>query len=484
MPIAQVTPTLKHADLTDERFARVCHRWYLADESGYADIAVRYCEDLCISVGDEPNRFALLADAEMAPEEYAVTIEPHAIEVKAAGRRGFLYALATINQLRDGPWLPCGYIHDEPRLPVRGLQFMFESVKQLTFDAAMGLLEAAGRHKLNTILMEFGDHFPFESPHEIIASEAALTRGEVRQLVSRAADLGITIIPLLQSLGHLGYALKHEQYSSVREEDEVRHQLCPLNDRSFELWTELAEQMLELFPRCSLMHIGGDEARQLGVCPTCAAAKDEIGIGGLYTTHINKVCAWLAERNITPIIWDDILCAHPETIDHLHGSAQIMYWDYWTTSDPSPLLVARGNSPTVVYNRAWDDEWAAELSDVTRATISRFAQPIDPDADLSSEYLAAYRHCLGDAFPKAARAFPYLEHFQQAGRVVYGAPSCSGNHSFWHTLPDLPRHGENIKTFADRCIEAKAAGMITSAWYNTSPDFLHWGILTTAEFTW
>jgi len=26
--------------------------------------------------------------------------------------------------------------------------------------------------------------------------------------------------------------------------------------------------------------------------------------------------------------------------------------------------------------------------------------------------------------------------------------------------------------------------MITSAWYNRSPNFLHWGVLTIAEFTW
>ena len=484
MSIAEVTPSLKHADLNDEELVQVGPNWYLADESRHADVAARYREDLGIGGGDQPNRFALVQDEALAPEQYTADIRADSIEIRAASRRGFLHALSTLNQLRDGPALPTGHINDQPRLPVRGLQFMFESVKQLRFADAMSLLESAARHKLNTILMEFGNRFPFEGQHEVVASPSALTRGELREFVARAGELGITIIPLLQSLGHLGYLLKHDQYADVREEDEVRQQLCPSNEGSFRLWTELAEQVLYFFPGCKQMHIGADETRQLGVCPTCAAAAREIGVGGLYIAHTNKVCEWLDDRDIAPIIWDDILCAHPELIDQLHPAAEIMYWDYWTTCDPSPLLVARGCSPTVCYDERWDGEWAGELSPITRKALDRFAGPTDFSATLTEEYLAAYRDCLGEDFPKFVRAFPYLEHYQARGRVVFGAPTCSGNHSFWHGLPDLPRHGENIKTFADRCIEASAAGMITSAWYNRSPEFLHWGILTTAEFTW
>ena len=161
-----------------------------------------------------------------------------------------------------------------------------------------------------------------------------------------------------------------------------------------------------------------------------------------------------------------------------------MYWDYWTTSDPSPLLVARGCSPVVTYDERWDGEWSGELSEVTRATLERFARPAKLEETLTSEYMTTYRKYLGEQFPKYVRAFPYLEYYLDKGRVVYGAPTCSGNHSYWHTLPDIPRYVENIKTFADRCIESGAAGVVTTAWYNRSPEFLYAGLLATAEFTW
>ncbi|MGD9495368.1 MAG: family 20 glycosylhydrolase [Armatimonadota bacterium] len=483
MRIAEVMPQPKQMELSTEQVACVDHSWFVADQSGLLDVGSKFAEALCIGVNTEPNRVVLRRDASMEREEYLLSIAPGQIEVRAAHRPGFLHALATIDHLRDGPLLPVGTVRDHPRLPLRGIQLMVEKISQLREDSILALMRSAARHKLNALLIEFGDRFPFEGEHAAVASPSALTRPQLRRIVDAARDLGLEIIPLVQCLGHLEYLLRHEHYADIREEDEVRAQMCPTNPRSAQVWAELTEQVLDFLGPCPRVHIGGDETRQLGACSRCAARVAEAGKGCLYADHVNKVCAWLAERGIAPIIWDDILCAYPETMDHLHEAAEVMYWDYWTTQDPSPLLVARG-SGSVVYDERWDGEWAGELSDVTRRTLDRFARPARLDQDLTKAYLAVYRDYLGEAFPRYVRAFPYLEYYQDRGRVVYGAPTCSGNHSFWHTLPDLPRHGDNIKVFADRCIEAGAAGLITTAWYNRSPELLHFGIVATAQFTW
>ena len=54
----------------------------------------------------------------------------------------------------------------------------------------------------------------------------------------------------------------------------------------------------------------------------------------------------------------------------------------------------------------------------------------------------------------------------------------------WHGMPDFPRFGENIHCFARRCIDAKAGGLITTAWYNRAPEMLYSGLVSTAEFAW
>ena len=483
MRIAEVMPEPRIVELSREQAVVVGHDWHVADESGLLDVGSKFAEALCIGVNTEPNRVVLLRDESMAREEYLLSIGPAQIEVRAAHRPGFLHALATIDHLRDGAMLPVGTVHDRPRLPLRGLQLMVEKIAQLREDSILELMRSAARHKLNALLIEFGDRFPFEGEHAVVASQSALTRPQLRRIVDAARDLGLEIIPLVQCMGHLEYLLRHEQYADIREEDEVRAQLCPSNPRSLQVWAELTEQVLDFVGPCARVHIGGDETRQLGHCPRCARRAEMEGIGRLYANHVNGACAWLAERGIAPIIWDDILCAHPETMDHLHEAAEVMYWDYWTTQDPSPLLVARG-SGSVVYDGRWDTEWTHGASEVTRRTLERFARPARLDQDLTEAYLAIYREYLGDDLPRYVRALPYLEYYRDRGRVVYGAPTCSGNHSFWHTLPDLPRHGDNIKVFADRCIEAGAAGLVTTAWYNRSPELLHFGIVATAQFTW
>lgn len=483
MRIAEIMPEPREMELSTEQTVLVDHNWHVRDDSGLLDVGAKFASALCVGMNDEANVIELRRDESLEPEGYVLEIQPQKITVSAARRAGYLHALATISHLCDGPMLPVGTVRDHPRLPLRGLQLMVEKIGQLDEEQIISLIRSAARHKLNALLIEFGDRFPYEGRHEVVTSPSALTRPQLRRILDEARDLGLEVIPLVQCLGHLEWLLQHDEYADVREENEARAQLCPSNEQSLHVWAELTEQVLDFVGDCERLHIGGDETRQLGVCPKCAARAAEAGVGRLYADHVNKVCEWTANRGIAPIIWDDILCTHPETMEHLHEAAEVMYWDYWTTQDPSPLLVARG-SGSVVYDERWDEEWTGELTEVTRNTLERFARPVRLDEDLTEEYLAVYRQYLGDLFPKYVRALPYYEYYQDHGRVVYGAPTCSGNHSFWHTLPDIPRHGDNIKVHADRCIETGAAGMITSAWYNRSPELLHFGIVATAQFTW
>ena len=91
---------------------------------------------------------------------------------------------------------------------------------------------------------------------------------------------------------------------------------------------------------------------------------------------------------------------------------------------------------------------------------------------------------LGPGFPKRIRAFPFLEHYQELGFRVIGAPTGCGNTSTWRQLPDFPRYGENINAFSRRIRAAGGLGIVTSAWYPVPPEALMPGILFTGQFTW
>ena len=481
MTPAEIIPTPKLSSFTGEG-VQLGPGWGVVDESRTTGIGRRAAELFALPQETRASNVTCSRDTALGSEAYRVDIAPQGVTVTAGAHRGFLHALSTLRQLRDGPCLPVGSAADYPRLGMRGIQLMFECFRQLDIDGVLALLDTAAKLKLNTVLLEFGDRFPFEK-HAAIRAPSAFTRAEVRRMVEHAQANGIEAIPLLQSLGHLNYMLRHDAYADVREEDEKRQQMCPSNDRSFALYTELAEEVLDLFPGCTNMHIGADETRQLGVCPRCAASSK----GELYARHTNKVCEWLSARGITPIIWDDMLCAHPDAMEALHPSAAIMYWDYWTTAVPSPLLVARydrAGKRAIVCDERWSDEWRTELDSTTAGVLDHFAGPVRLEDDLTGNYMTVYGDYLGESLPKFIRAFPYLEYYQDKGRRVIGGPSCSGNRSMWYTLPPFPRHNENIKSFADRCIEAGAAGLITTAWYNRLPELLYHGMIVTAESTW
>lgn len=489
---AYVIPALKEAHFAGKTAWEpdsiiVDGTWGILDQSGLSGLDARYASALSLSRCEREKNLTLLCDSDLARQEYRLETAADGIRVTASSKQGFLHGLSTLQQLRNGPVLPVGTIRDHPRLSLRGFHLMLESVHQIRAEDALALITSASRLKLNTVLIEFGDRFPFQK-HAVIRSPSALTRQELAHVLEHAQSLGVVPIPLVQSLGHLRYLLEHEEYAHVREEDQYRDQMCPSNEDSFRIFTELAEEVLEFFPNTRFMHIGADETRRLGVCPRCREYAARNGTGALYLKHINRICAWLSERGITPILWDDILCADPRILESLHESAWIMYWDYWTTQSPSPLLVARynptGGKGVIVYDGRWLDEWAGELPEVTSKTLATFAEPVNLEERLGPEFMRVYGAYLGNQLPRFVPAFPYLEWYRAAGRHVIGAPAGASNTSEWLDLPDFPRYAHNIKTFAERCVEAGADGIVTTAWYNFPPEAFYFSLLATAQYTW
>jgi hypothetical protein len=483
-PPVEIIPTPKEASFSRAWVSAAA--WGLADGSQVEGLAARYAAALGLTRSPQQANLSLRPSPRMDQEEYRLEIAAAGATVEAASERGFMHALSTLRQLKDGSAFPVGKLRDYPRLRMRGFHFMFESFRQLDGHAALRLIATAAKLKLNTLLLEFGDRSPFEN-HPVVRAPSALTRDDIAHIVALAREHAMQVIPLQQSLGHLNYLLRHDEYAAIREEDAHRDQMCPSNPHSFDVFTDLAEEVLSLFPGTTHLHIGADETRRLGECPLCRPLAEREGKGALYLRHINRVCEWLDNRGITPILWDDILCAHPHLMDRLHESAWVMYWDYWTTQSPSPLLIARyhreGKSASV-YDEGWQTQWKRELSDVTASTLESFATPVPLLADLGEQFLAVYGSYLGDQMPKCVRAFPYLEYYQDHGRRVICGPTCSGNTSRWLDLPDFPRYGCNIRTFADRCQQASAEGLITTSWYNRAPEVLDFGLLATAQATW
>ncbi len=430
-------------------------------------------------------RFRLVS-ADMAAEAYRLAVSPAGGMVSANSEAGFRWALETLRQLRTTDGLPACSIDDAPHLPMRGFHVFLH--RQMDFAALNRLLESAARFKLNTVVLEYESRFPYRR-HPTVAGADALSHGQVEALTQHAWSLGLEPIALQQSLGHLDYLLARDAYAGRREEDQVRDQMCPLNPDSFALFTELAEDMLALHPGSRFLHVGGDETRHLGACARCQARAAEVGLAGLYGEYMAKVLGWVIRAGLRPIIWDDMLCAHPEALASVPRQTAIMYWDYWTVADPSPYLVARFDRhgrAAIVHDKCWGEEWPlGELTEAQRAVLAHFSAGVPLAEDLGTRFLDRYGAYLGPDFPRRLRAFPYLEYYQDQGFDVIMGPTAMGNHEMPDGLPHFARFYHNVHASATRARQnGRTLGMVTTTWYSFPPEMLVQGLVTTGQFAW
>ena len=102
-------------------------------------------------------------------------------------------------------------------------------------------------------------------------------------------------------------------------------------------------QFLSLHPDTAWLHIGCDEVYQLGQCPICsqkllAANTDPKNTNGyqdgksLFLQHVHRVASYVKkQKNVIPIIWDDMLRTIPAQILHdskLGDVVEPMVWVY------------------------------------------------------------------------------------------------------------------------------------------------------------
>lgn len=430
-----------------------------------------------------------LVETKCHPEGYSLHFENDTLTVSASDTAGFRYALQTLKQICSEGKLPIGTVTDWPALAVRGFHLNFESYRRLDLQQAAHLIRTAGHFKLNTILVEYGPRFPFQS-QPLIRTPDALTSEGIEHLHREANDYGIRIVPLQQSLAHLEYALKHEHLSHLRERPEKQNLMCPCDPQSLELFKSLADEVIKLHPNAEWFHLGGDEARKIGRCTRCKATGKERGLGAVYGQYIGDAARWVLEQGRRPIVWDDTLCTFPDAFEHIPKETIITYWDYIAVEDPTPVLIPRmahaNGGPRVAHDWWWSlGRKRGRITDVQHQVMKNYSRPARLRSKLGHEYLGVYGKYLGDAFPRWIRALPYLEYYQDRGHDVITSPTGMGNGDTRDGVPNFERFEHNIQTHAKRCKDnGKALGMITTAWYNMPPELLYQPLIRTAQCAW
>ena len=167
-----------------------------------------------------------------------------------------------------------------------------------------------------------------------IGRDDAYTYEELGELVLKAAQAGIRVVPIVNLLGHTQYLIKHPALRELNElRDErgdplVNGQICPLHPR----FPDIAEKLLrDIAPYCTAgkVHVGLDESFHLGKCPRCREEVARIGLAGHFAGHVNRLHQLAAARDLQLGLWADMLYFIPEAIPLLPRGLTAYDWYYY-----------------------------------------------------------------------------------------------------------------------------------------------------------
>ena len=114
------------------------------------------------------------------------------------------------------------------------------------------------------------------------AAPGSLTPESVGRLRTDPDLSGLRIIPFLNTLGHMEGFIRAEGGQWLAEGPGKGFlQLCPSRPECAEFAWTLVSDAMEAFDD-EWVHLGGDEARQLGQCPRCAGRVKSGGVAALY----------------------------------------------------------------------------------------------------------------------------------------------------------------------------------------------------------
>lgn len=200
----------------------------------------------------------------------------------------------------------------------------------------------------------------------------AYTKAEVAAILQAARDAGLTPFPLVQTFGHLEYVLRHGRYAPLRERPLGHAQLCPSNPEAVALAQRMCDEVRELFDGPELLHIGADETRALGACPKCRQRVAERGVGGLFAEHVEAIVKPLAKTGTRPMMWADMVLAHPQMLELLPREVLLCDWDYWTGEGVPEVVRCWGGEGAGLYDPGEPEKFPPEF-------LERFGRYVWPE---------------------------------------------------------------------------------------------------------
>ncbi|RUS26794.1 family 20 glycoside hydrolase [Jimgerdemannia flammicorona] len=229
---------------------------------------------------------------------------------------------------------------DEAMFDTLGLMIDCSRNGVLLVDSVYFMLRNMALMGLNTLQLYTEDTYEVEGEPFFGYLRGRYTQKELASIDDYAYDLGIEVIPCIQTLGHLGQMLQWPKYAHLRDTHEV---LLAASEDTYEFIEKLIKAASAPF-RSKRIHIGMDEAHGVGEgrYRQLYGYKDATQLFVDHLQRVNEICK---RMELQPMIWSDTAQnntlqgyydqdsnpAFSELVGTMPSDVALVYWDYYHT---------------------------------------------------------------------------------------------------------------------------------------------------------
>ncbi|KXN70239.1 glycoside hydrolase family 20 protein [Conidiobolus coronatus NRRL 28638] len=192
----------------------------------------------------------------------------------------------------------------------------------------------------NLMMLYTEDTYPLPGRSMFGYMRGGFTKAQLQEIDDYGYNLGVEVVPCIQTLGHLAQILQWPKFQNIRDTHDTL--LCH-HPETYELISEMLNSISECY-RTKKIHLGMDEAygvgegRYKGVFGNNQRSQME-----LFLEHLGRVQDLCFNMGFEPMIWSDMLFCLQNNTPNLnnyydmsmgatalhHPNLQLVYWDYY-----------------------------------------------------------------------------------------------------------------------------------------------------------
>ena len=313
-------------------------------------------------------------------------------------------------------------------------------------------LETLADLRVNTLLLEYEDVFPFQCVDVIADQPTAWRADTVKSFLDEAARLKIDIIPLQQCLGHLEYVYRWERYRKHAEDRSYPSTLRLSSPAAKKQVLAMLGEICDAHPASRFVHLGMDEAHAL----VHAGKRMGKSVLDLFIDWLLELTDFVEARGKTPLIWSDMLEDHFEelldrrkSLDALRDRVVFVPWDYDVQTETTPVTRIGGWR----VSREWRDDPMAPEAPPLRDGV-RYVEDLPPAL---LKIIKPFRE--GRMFNAVMQA----DVWTSLGFKLLGATSVRNCFDL-SVLPNEPAKRRNIDVWGDVIRRTNQWGLIGTSW--------------------